>query len=149
MTVSEFFDRLVEALTIGHPLHGMVVHFPVALSGVALLFVLLALAQRSVVLERAAYYCMGLTALTTVLAGFTGYRDVIVRFEGEAPLVDVKGFLAMTLFLVTTALVVGRARSHEVLWNPSTMVLYVSGFVGSFVLTLTLSFLGGVILYGF
>jgi hypothetical protein len=36
-----------------------------------------------------------------------------------------------------------------VLWNPSTMVLYVTGYAGSFALCLTLAFLGGVILYGF
>jgi hypothetical protein len=42
MTVAEFFSRLFEALTDTHPLHSMTVHFPVALSGVALLFVVLA-----------------------------------------------------------------------------------------------------------
>lgn len=149
MTVGDFFSRLFEALTDTHPLHSMTVHFPVALSVVGLLFVLLALVQRNPILEHAAYYCIALTAFTTVMAGFTGYRDVIVRFEGEAPLVDVKGYLALTLFVLTTVMAVARTRRQELLWSPSTMVLYVSGFVGAVALTSTLSFLGGVILYGF
>lgn len=140
--------RLLEALTVTHPLHAMVVHFPIALSGAGLLFVVLALAQRSVVLERAAFYCLLLTVFTTVLAGFTGYRDVIVRFEGEAPLVGAKGFLATTLFVLTAGMAVARVRREEVLWSPSTMVLWVSGFAGAFLLCLTLGFLGAVILYG-
>jgi uncharacterized membrane protein len=149
MHASEFLGRLLESLFRTHPLHGMLVHFPIGLSGVGLLFVVLALAQRSEVLERAAWYCIALTAFTTVLAGFSGYRDVIVRFDGEAPLIGIKGYLAVTLFLLTTALAVTRSRRSEVLWNPSTMVLYVTGYAGSFALCLTLAFLGGVILYGF
>lgn len=149
MTGTDLLPRLIRALTETHPLHSMVVHFPIALSGVALLFAILALAQRNVVMERAAYYCIALTAVTTVLAGFSGYRDVIVRFDGEAPLVDAKGYLATTLFLLSTGMAWVRSRKEEVLWNPSTMILYLSGFVASFALAVTLAFLGGVILYGF
>lgn len=149
MTGTDLLPRLIRALTETHPMHSMVVHFPIALSGVALLFAILALAQRNVVMERAAYYCIVLTALTTVLAGFSGYRDVIVRFDGEAPLVDAKVYLATTLFLLSAGMAWVRSRKEEVLWNPSTMILYISGFVGSFALAVTLAFLGGVILYGF
>ena len=126
----------------------MTVHFPIALSAVALLFVVLALIQRNHALERAAFYCIALTAVTTVLAGFSGYRDVIVRFEGDAPLVDIKGFLAITLFLVAGVLAFARMRRQDVLWNPGTMILYVSGFAAAFGLSSTLAFLGGVILGG-
>ena len=116
--------------------------------GVAMLFVGLALWKRNPTLEQAGFYCIVLTAATTVVAGFSGYRDVIVRFDGEAPLVDVKGYLAITLFFVSGALAFTRSRREDLLWNPATMVLYSSGFVACFLLASTLGFLGGVILYG-
>ena len=125
------------------------VHFPIALSVAALLFVVLALKDRSIGMERAAWYCMVLTAVTSVLAAFSGYRDVLVRFEGDAPYVAQKAFLGVTLILLTGTLAFARARNEEVLWDPRTMVLYVSGFAGAVALTLVLGFLGGVILYGF
>lgn len=137
------------AITETHPLHSMVVHFPIALTGVAFLFLVLALWQRSEALERAAFFNLTLAALSTVAASVTGYRDHIIRFEGEAPLAGVKMFLGVSLFVLTTALVISRWRAPELLWRPSTMVLYVLGFAGSFGLAATLGFLGGVILYGF
>ena len=85
---------------------------------------------------------------TTAVAGFTGYRDVIVRFDGEAPLVDVKGYIAITLFFVTAGLSFSRFRKEDVLWDQDPMVYYVSGFVVAFLMASVLGFLGGVILYG-
>jgi hypothetical protein len=75
-------------------------------------------------------------------------RDNLVRFEGEAPLVSVKIFLAVTLLILTTVTAVSRWRQKEILWKPSTTVLYLAAFVGSFGLSVVLGFLGGVILYG-
>jgi uncharacterized membrane protein len=145
----EFITRLINALIEVHPLHSMTVHFPIALTGTALLFLVLALWRRNEVLERAAFYLIVLTAISTVVAGLTGYRDYVVRFEGEAPLVNVKIFLAVTLLVLTIATAVGRWRHSEFLWKPSTMVLYLSSFAASFALAAVLGFLGGVILYGF
>lgn len=126
----------------------MLVHFPVAFSVGALLFAAIALKEGSEAFERAAWYCLVLTAATSVLAAFSGYRDVLVRFEGEAPLVPEKAFLGVTLVLLTGVLAFARARRDDLLWNPRTMILYVSGMVGAVALTTTLGFLGGVILYG-
>lgn len=140
--------RLLETIFVTHPLHGMLVHFPVALSVAALLFVVLALKERSEAFERAAYYCLVLTAISSVLASFSGYRDVLVRFDGEAPLVPEKAFLGVSLILLTGTLAFVRARRDDLLWNPRTVVLYVSGVVGAVALTSTLGLLGGVILYG-
>jgi uncharacterized membrane protein len=145
----EFITRLINALIEVHPLHSMTVHFPIALTGTALLFLVLALWRRNEVLERAAFYLIVLTAISTVVAGLTGYRDYVVRFEGEAPLVNVKIFLAVTLLVLTIATAVGRWRHSEFLWKPSTMALYLSSFAASFALAAVLGFLGGVILYGF
>ena len=145
----EFIGRLINALTEVHPTHSMTVHFPIALTGTALLFLVLALWRRDELLERAAFYNITLSAFSIVVAGLTGYRDNIVRFEGEAPLVNVKIFLALTLLLLTTGSAISRWRNKEILWKPATMVVYLSAFAASFVLAATLGFLGGVILYGF
>jgi uncharacterized membrane protein len=126
----------------------MTVHFPIALTGTSLLLLLLALLRRNEALERAAFYNITLSAISTIVAGLTGYRDHIVRFEGEAPLVNVKIYLAITLLVLTTVIALSRWRNPEILWKPSTVVMYVSGFFGSFLLAITLGFLGGVILYG-
>ena len=82
------------------------------------------------------------------MAGATGIRDDLVRFDGTAPFAPVKIFLGITLFLLTTTLALTRWRKREVLWNPMTTVLYLAGFAGSFLLAITLGFIGGVILYG-
>ena len=110
---------------------------------------MLALWRRNEALERAAFYLITLSAISTILAGVTGYRDNIVRFEGEAPLVSAKIFLAITLLALTTVTAVGRWRQSEILWKPPTMVLYLLAFAASFALAAVLGFLGGVILYGF
>lgn len=145
----DFTNQLITTLFDTHPWHVPTVHFPIALTGVAFLFLILALWQRNETLERAAFYNMVLAALSTVVAGITGYRDYIVRFEGDAPYSNVKIFLAITLFVLTTGIAASRWRKPELLWTPSTMVLYLLAFGGSFALSVTLGFLGGVILYGF
>jgi uncharacterized membrane protein len=149
MTPSEFFNRLLTSIFEIHPIHSMTVHFPIALTAVALLFLLLALWQRSEALERAAFFNITLAAISTVVASVTGMRDNLVRFEGEAPLAGVKVFLGVSLLILTVVIAVSRWRKAELLWTPSTMALYVLGFAASFGLAATLGFLGGVILYGF
>ena len=145
----DFITRFVNAIVDVHPLHSMTVHFPIALTGTAFLFLVLALWRRNEVLEQAAFYLIALSGISTIIAGLTGYRDNIVRFEGEAPLVNAKVFLAVTLFVLTLGITVSRWRDREILWRPSTMVMYLLAFTGSFLLAATLGFLGGVILYGF
>jgi uncharacterized membrane protein len=145
----DFFDRLITALTELHPIHSMTVHFPLALTGTALLFLVLALWRRNESLEQASFLNMTLAAISTVVAGFTGYRDYLVRFEGDAPYTSAKIFLAITLFLLTSATVISRWRKADIVWQPSTTVLYVSAFIGSFAIASVLGFLGGAILYGF
>lgn len=140
--------RILNAVLNIHPWHSMVVHFPIGLTGAALLFIVLALWRKNESLEHAAFYAISLAAVSTVVAGLTGLRDNIVRFEGGAPLVSVKIFLAVTLLILTTVTAVIRWRQEEVLWKPATMVLYLLAFVASFGLAITLGFLGGVILYG-
>jgi uncharacterized membrane protein len=145
----EFITRFINALVNLHPPHTMTVHFPIGLTGAALLFVLLALWRRSRVLEQVAFFNVTLAAASAVVAGMMGFYDHLVRFDGQAPLVNVKIFLAVSLFALTLVTALRRRRNPDLLWNPSTMVLYVAAFVGSFGLAAALGFLGGVILYGF
>jgi uncharacterized membrane protein len=127
----------------------MTVHFPLALSGVGLLFIVLAVWRRSDLLEQAAFLNITLVAISTVIAGLSGVRDNVIRYEGDAPYASTKIFLAITLFVLTTVTATSRWRKPELLWTPSTTILYLSAFAGSFVLALLLGFLGGAILYGF
>jgi uncharacterized membrane protein len=140
--------QIINAVINIHPWHGMVVHFPIGLTAAALLFILLARWRRNESLEHAAFFVITLAAISTIVAGATGIRDNLVRFDGTAPFVPVKIFLGITLFVLTTAIAVTRWRKREVLWNPTTTVLYLAGFATSFLLAITLGFLGGVILYG-
>lgn len=142
--ITNFINTVVEV----HPWHVPTVHFPIALTGIALLFLLLALWQRNEVLERAAFYNMALATISTLAAGFTGYRDYVVRFEGDAPYINLKIFLAITLFILTAGVTIIRWRQPEVLWKPSTMVLYLAAFAASFLIAASLGFIGGIILYG-
>jgi uncharacterized membrane protein len=145
----DFFSRLFEALFVLHPLHAMMVHFPIALTSVALLFVLLARWRRSEGLDLAAFYCTALAAASTVVAGITGIRDNAMLYGGTAPNANAKIFLGVSLLILTTVTAVARWRRSEILWAPGTTILYIGAHVGSFLLALVLAFLGGVILYGF
>jgi uncharacterized membrane protein len=141
-------NQIINAVVNIHPWHSMVVHFPIGLTGTALLFIVLARWRHNESLEHAAFYLIALAALSTVVAAATGVRDNAVRFDGTAPYASVKIVLGVTLFLLTTITAVARRRQREVLWNPATTLLYLAGFAGSFLLAITLGFLGGVILYG-
>jgi uncharacterized membrane protein len=68
----DFFERLIHTLTQVHPLHPMIVHFPIALTGAVAFFILLALWRRSRVLEQAAFANISLAAVATIFAGLTG-----------------------------------------------------------------------------
>jgi uncharacterized membrane protein len=141
-------NEIINAIINIHPWHSMFVHFPIGLTGAAFLFILLARWRRNESLEHAAFYAIALAAIATIVAGATGLRDNAVRFDGAAPFVPVKIFLGSTLFVLTTVIAVTRWRKREVLWSPTTTVLYLTGFAVSFLLAITLGFIGGVILYG-
>jgi uncharacterized membrane protein len=144
----ELINRILYNLLEVHPLHTMVVHFPIALTGAALFFVLVALFQRSEMLEQAAFANIALAAVSTIVAGITGMRDNIDIYDGVAPNAGAKIALAITLLIITTLLAIIRWRKPDVFYS-SGRVLYVAGFFVSFAIAAALGFLGGVILYGF
>lgn len=144
----KFINRILYNLFEVHPLHTMIVHFPIALTGAALFFVLVALFRRSETLEQAAFANIALAAVSTLAAGITGMRDNIDIYDGVAPNAGAKIALAIILLIITTLLVVIRWRKPDVFYS-SGRVLYVAVFFVSFAIAAALGFLGGVILYGF
>lgn len=144
----EFIKRVIYALTEVHPTHPMFVHFPIALSGAAFLLVVLAAWRNNSSLEQAAFVNIVLAFLGTIVAGVTGYLDNIKNYEGAAPNAGTKIILATLLFLLTGGISIVRYRNPD-LFQRGNRFLYVVSYGVSFALALVLSFLGGVILYGF
>lgn len=144
----EFINRFITAITQLHPTHPMIVHFPIALTGAAFLFILLAYWKKNASLEQAAFANMVLAAISTVVAGITGVIDNANNYEGEAPNAGVKIILATLLFILTTGISIIRHRNPD-LFQKSNRMLYISSYGLSFAIAFTLAFLGGVILYGF
>ena len=144
----DFFNRLFVALTELHPTHPMFVHFPIALTGAAFLFILLAYRRKSQTLEQTAFANMVLASISTIVAGFTGAMDNVRNYEGEAPNASLKIILAAVLFLLTTTISIVRYRNPE-MFQKGNRILYMASYGLSFAIALVLAFLGGVILYGF
>ena len=144
----DFINRLITALTELHPQHPMVVHFPIALTGAAFLFILLAYWRNNPAFEFTAYANTVLAALSTLAAGFTGMRDNLNNYDGAAPNAGVKVMLAIVLFLLTTGISLIRYRNPQ-LFQSANKFIYTAAYGLSFLIALVLAFLGGVILYGF
>jgi len=143
----DFFNRLITALTETHPIHPMVVHFPISLTGAAFLFILLALWRKKEFFEQAAYANIALATVSTLLAGITGMYDNQINYVGNAPNAGVKIILASMLLIVTTITTIVRWKKPNLL--DTSKVIYVAAYFSSFAMALILAFLGGVILYGF
>ena len=144
----DFINRLIHAITQVHPTHPMFVHFPIALTGAAFLFILLAYWRKSPALEQTAFANMVLAAISTIVAGFTGAMDNMKNYDGAAPNAMIKMVLALVLFILTTSLSIVRYRNPEI-FQKGNKFLYMASYGLSFGIALTLAFLGGVILYGF
>ena len=144
----DFIERLIYALTELHPVHPMVVHFPIALTGAAFLFILLAYWKNNAPLELAAYANIALAALSTIVAGITGYLDNANAYEGQAPNASAKIILAIFLFILTTGITIVRYRNPD-LFKKANRLLHIGAYALSFIIASVLAFLGGVILYGF
>ena len=144
----DFINRVIHALTELHPTHPMLVHFPIALSGAAFLFVLLAAWRRNPSLEQAAFANIVLAFLGTIAAALTGIMDNIQNYEGAAPNAGTKIILATLLFFLTGGISLVRFRNPN-LFEQGNRFLYIASYGASFAIALVLAFLGGVILYGF
>jgi uncharacterized membrane protein len=144
----DLINRIIHALTQVHPLHPMVVHFPIALSGAAFFFILLAYLRKSVMLEQVAFANIALASAGTIVAGATGYMDNLKSYDGAAPNASVKIVLAILLFVLTATISIVRYRNPD-LFQKANPFLYAASYGLCFGIALVLAFLGGVILYGF
>jgi uncharacterized membrane protein len=144
----EFIERFIHAVTELHPTHPMFVHFPIALTGAAFLFILLAYWRNSAALEGAAFANITLAAFSTIVAGFTGVMDNMNTYDGQAPNAGTKILLAIFLFVLTTGIALVRYRNPD-LFQKANRLLYIGSYGLSFLIAFILSFLGGIILYGF
>ena len=143
----EFIDRVITALTKLHPLHPMIVHFPIGLTGAALFFILLALWRNKEFFEQVAFANIALATVATLAAGITGIYDNQVNYVGDAPNAGLKMTLATMLLVITTVTAIARWRNPNLF--SKSKAIYVGAYFVSFGLAVTLAFLGGVILYGF
>lgn len=143
----DLINQIIHALTEVHPTHPMFVHFPIALTGAAFFFILLAYWRKSAALEQTALANIALASVSTIAAGITGVMDNIENYQGEAPNSSVKLTLAIVLFLLTTGISIVRFRNPEI-FTRGNHLLYISSYGLSFLIALVLAFLGGVILYG-
>ena len=143
----DLINRIIHAITEVHPIHPMVVHFPIALTGAALFFILLALWKNKEFFEQAAFANIALATVSTVVAGITGMYDNQINYIGDAPNAGLKMILAIALFVITTVTTIARLKKNDLF--ETSKALYITAYFVSFVLALVLAFLGGVILYGF
>ncbi len=143
----DLINRIIHAITEVHPIHPMVVHFPIALTGAGLFFILLALWKNKSFFEQAAFANIALATVSTLAAGITGLYDNQVNYVGDAPNAGLKITLATVLLLVTTLTAIIRWKNPDLFEKSKAM--YVAAYFVSFGLAIVLAFLGGVILYGF
>ena len=145
----DLIRQIFHALTELHPLHPMIVHFPIGLTGAAAFFILLALFVRNPQLEIAAFANIALASLATLVAGITGILDNNATYEGQAPNAAAKIVLATALLLITAGTAYARWRRPDLFESRTSRPLYVAAYFLSFAIALVLGFLGGIILYGF
>lgn len=145
----DLITRIIHAITQLHPPHAIVVHFPIALTGAGLFFILLALWKHHKVLEQAAFANMSLAAVSTIVAAILGIRDNLVFYAGMAPNHVAKIFLAATLFLLTTVTAIVRWRKKDIFYTRPAKGFYLLAYFVSFSIAMVLGFMGGIIVFGF
>src|SRR5512134_2224894 len=123
----ELIRQVIHALTEVHPTHPMFVHFPIALTGAAFFFILLAYWRKSPALEQTAFANIALASVSTIVAGVTGVSDNLQNYQGEAPNASVKITLAIVLFLLTTGISIVRYRNPE-MFAKSNGLLYIASY---------------------
>ena len=92
------FD-LKSVILAKHAQHVAMVHFPIALIFVGVLFDLLSLRKQSVALLRAAYYTVSAAAISAVPTIATGILAWQLQFEGKGP----KGNLKLHMILALSS----------------------------------------------
>ncbi len=142
-----FIQRVIHDLVTENP-HTLFVHFPIALCGAALFFLLLAWWRKSDILEIVAFANIALATISTLVTGIMGIRDNLAFYAGIAPNHWVKIILASTLLVLTSIIAIARWRNRNI-FHSSARYLYIAGYFVCFAIVSVLGFVGGVIIYGF
>ncbi len=142
-----FIERVIHDLVTENP-HTLFVHFPIALCGAALFFIILAWWRKSDILEMVAFANISLATISTLVTGIMGIRDNLTFYGGHAANHWVKITLASTLLVLTTVTAIARWRNRN-LFHSNGKGLYIASFFVCFGIVSVLGFLGGVIIYGF
>jgi len=142
-----FIQRVLHDLVTQSP-HTLFVHFPIALCGSALFFILLALWKKSDILEIIAFANISLAAVSTIVTGAMGIRDNLAFYAGLAANHWAKIILASILFVITSLTAIARWRNPN-LFHSSGKGLYIASYFVCFGIVSVLGFLGAVIIYGF
>ena len=144
-----FIQQIIHDLLYVHPIHLLIVHFPIGLTGAALFFMILALWRRSDILEQVAFANISLATVSTLVAGLAGLLDNARFYGGYAPNYVAKIILGSALLVVTTLTTIYRWRNKDLVLIGARKAWYVAAYFVSFILASVLGFLGGVILFGF
>lgn len=139
--------RFIEVV-LSHPLHPRLIHFPVALSYLGVLVVILAWWRRDTFFEKAAFYTMFLLTFSVIPAGLTGIIENQIVYAGNAPNGQLKVILATLLLLIATGATLWRWRQPKLMRSSALAMLYVLAFVICAGLTTLLGALGGIIVWG-
>lgn len=132
-----------------HPVHPMLVHFPIGLSGGAFFFIVVALIwKRAKILEQVAFANIALAVPATIAAAIMGIYDNAHRYSGHAANHQYKIIFATCLFLVVTSTSLIRWRKPDLFEQESTKWWYAGAYLVSFAIAVVLGFLGGIIVFG-
>lgn len=145
----EFFDRLITALTVTHPIHAMLVHFPIGFTAAGLLFIFLAMWRKKELFEQIAYANLIISAISVLPAAASGIYDNNLNYLGDAPNSSVKIILGAALLLITTLTALWRSKNPDLINRRTARAVYFLAYFLSFTIAMVLGFLGGVIVYGF
>ena len=142
-----FILRVIHDLYTQNP-HTLFVHFPIALCGAALFFILLAWWRKNDIMEQVAFSDIALASISTLVTGAMGIRDNIAFYGGQAANHVVKIILASILLVITSIVTIVRWR-NPTLFHSNGKALYIIAYFVCFGIVSVLGFLGGVIIYGF
>ncbi len=132
-----------------HPVHPMLVHFPIGLTGGAFFFIVVALIwRRAKILEQVAFANIALAVPAVIAAAIMGISDNINRYSGRAANHTYKIIFATFLFLVVTSTSLIRWRKPDLFEHESTRWWYSGAYLVSFAIATILVFLGGIIVFG-
>jgi len=144
----DLIQQILKALANIHPPHPLFVHFPIALTGAALFFIILAIWRKSDLFEKIAFANISLAAVSTIVTAIVGIRDNLVYYNGGAPNHTAKIVIAAILFVIVSATAIARWRYPNLFQTRSTRATYIVAYFVNFGLASLLGLLGGIIVYG-